>query len=158
MPSTKGVCRSSTCQAWLTNSCSRRRAFSAFKRERLKAGLLVDSVELLDLLVGEFGIVDCIVVSLLNQSQAVCLWCEPLTKALNGPWLLGASRLPEQFRRFLWAAFGNQRFVECLFEACAISRFTGRIAAYARTPAVLVAGLEPGFWVARLTRFEFVLF
>src|SRR5438552_1390828 len=77
-------------------------------RRWLNAGLLEDGVELLELLVGEFGVVDSIVVSLMNQVKALLMGCKPLANALNGPWLLCPGRLPQQFGRLFRTAFRYQ--------------------------------------------------
>src|ERR1039458_6765256 len=121
MPSTKGVSGSRTCQACTTNSCRLRRALSAVKRRRLKVGLLEEGIELRELFVVEFGVVDFILVYLMLKSEALSLGCEALAKILNRPRFLGARRLPQQFRRFLRRALRDERLVEGFVELCSVS-------------------------------------
>src|ERR1039457_5298883 len=56
------------------------------------------------------------------------------THFLDGPRFFAARGLPEQLRRFLGTALGDERLVESFFEACAALRLAGWIAGLSGPP------------------------
>src|SRR5579862_2331776 len=101
IPGTKRVLGSSTGHACSTNSRSFRRAFSVFKRFRLRSCGLHNLFELVELFVGEFGVIEFLMFHLVGHTQGLCLWREPLANILNWPSLPGSRSLPEELRGLL---------------------------------------------------------
>src|ERR1035437_2566622 len=73
--------------------------------------------------------------------QGLGLRGESAARVLEGPRFFAACGLPEQLRRFLGTALGDERLVEGFFKACAALRLAGWIAGLSGPPfRGLVAG------------------
>src|ERR1022692_2813907 len=73
--------------------------------------------------------------------EGLGLWGKSAAHFLDGPRFFAACGLPEQLRRFLGTALGDERLVEGFFKACAALRLAGWIAGLSGPPfRGLVAG------------------
>jgi hypothetical protein len=82
---------------------------------------------LLELIIGEFGVIQFVIVNLVNYMEGLGLRRKAAAQFLNGPGFLAARSLPEQPGRFLWAALTEQGVVKSLFELHSTLRFARRI-------------------------------